>query len=74
MFIIGRLFVRAKFEIRTSAGQRVALFNKAGVGGSGRTVVQVQKEVYWSECNGAEEPGRACESSSTCRAQYPHAR
>lgn len=34
--------------------------------------MQFQKEVYWSECNRAENPGRACEASSLCRAQYPH--
>lgn len=34
--------------------------------------MQIQKEVYWSECNGAKDPGRTCESSSMCRAQYPH--
>lgn len=37
--------------------------------------MQIQKEVYWSECNGgAQDPGRTCESSSMCRAQYPQAR
>lgn len=34
--------------------------------------MQKQKEVYWSECNGAKDPGRTCEASSMCRAQYPH--
>lgn len=35
--------------------------------------MQFQKEEYWSECNGATDPGRTCESSSTYRAQSTHA-
>lgn len=34
--------------------------------------MQFQKEEYWSECNGAADPGRTCESSSMCRAQSTH--